>query len=353
MPYIRELNSQALQLKILISSLVLFLHFRSFSQEIIRDDSAINKWIHATVNISCFPHNTRLKNNISGKLLSGQISMNEYRKRIDSIDRNYSLRLGAAIFLKAEGRHYLLTAGHLLSDSTALLPNQICKNILLVRNLSIPDSIFDAGNFSSEDSGTWRRGKFNLELPETPYDSSFYIFSESGNDDLCIVDLDAGKNGKEFTGTLYQTGYIPVSVTDININCSIRTKQDILAIGYPDEAVFDYSASLPQADILRKSNRVSLPMVTKGQIASVSDTSNYFDSNIFVYKGNSGGPVIANNQLVGIVHGYSTNKIKSAYSRSLNQYVYWHAYMIKSSLILPLLKRLEVRTKALETRRLE
>ena len=338
--------------KILLSSLALFLHFRSFSQEIIRDDSAINKWIHATINISCFPNNTRLKNDISGKLLSGQITMDEYRKRIDSIDRNYSLRLGAAIFLKANDRHYLLTAGHLVSDSTALLPNQICKNILLVRNMGVPDSIFDAGNFSSENSATGQRRKFNLELPEIRYDSSFYVFSDSGNDDLCIVDLDACKNGKDFTGTLYQTGYIPVSVTDININCSVRVKQDILAIGYPDEAVFDYAASLPQTEILRKSNRVSLPVVTKGQIASVSDTSNYFDSNIFVYKGNSGGPVIANNQLVGIVHGYSTKMIRSTYSRRLNQYVYWHAYMVKSSLILPLLKKLEVKMKAFETKRL-
>ena len=111
-----------------------------------------------------------------------------------------------------------------------------------------------------------------------------------------------------------------------------------MAVGYPAESEVDTNKIGP---LLRfKSRAISLPMVTEGTTNGISDNL-YFDANLFVYHGFSGGPIIKNNQLVGIVHG-GYPQANTKHSKQLPFYLKLKLQLIKSTHIMQLLRQLKI-----------
>lgn len=71
---------------------------------------------------------------------------------------------------------------------------------------------------------------------------------------------------------------------------------------------------------------------------------NLFTGNIFIHNGNSGGPVICNHKLVGIVSSGSVEQ-KQIINTNLNYYLHRNVNLVKSLLILLYLKTLIIAQK--------
>lgn len=169
-----------------------------------------------------------------------------------------------------------------------------------------------------------------------------YIFS-SPNEDIGIIALDdIPLMGRQFVAMLYDKGYRPISLSNIDSNCVIRKNKEILAIGFPSELseLKQYRKNIDSSIYHWQSPYITIPVISKGLVKDYFKDSVYFTGNIFSYHGNSGGPIISNNKLVGIniAYGGSFKHIKNS---QLNYYRDETAYFSKSSNILPLLRKLE------------
>jgi len=311
-------------------SLLLTIVFNSPCQQISKSQKvSIDKWVHAIINIECLPSMGKQMMEVGDLLSQNKITQQEYRRKVDSINLA-SIRFGGAgtaIYLLHNKHHYLLTARHVLND-TSVRPDGIFPKIILINDINHPGktTVVDAaGNMSTEIQPF-------LMLYE------WYEFS-STEDDIGIISLDNDNEGIEFRDTLDKRGYIPINSDDINQSCNIKRGQKMISIGYPQDFSLAQIKNLPLAAFLWQSLFVTRPIVTNGLIADELKNKNYFYGDIFVYHGNSGGPAIVDNKLVGIVHG----AIVDTSSSGAFHYGLYHTQFIKSSLILPMLKQIDYR----------
>lgn len=315
---------------------------KNLSQTIV-EDSAIKKWVHATINIECFPRNSRPLNYWSYLKFNNKITDEELHRKLDSA--NKIVYYGTAIFFTDSGRYYLITARHVLEDQSSYLDKGIFKNILLVKN-SISNKNFIA--FQEQSSQSWSgefHGRENINFDnESDYEGHFYIFSD---EDIAILDLTACDCGTDFVRRLLELGYKPITISDISTSSKIEAGGNIFAVGFPQESVVS-NTRLPKQLSELESGRRSLPIISKGTISKEDNTENYFHANIFIYHGNSGGPVVFNNKLLGITVSYSL-KTMNNHTNSLNEYIIWENNFLKSSLISPLLKKLQIKIRSLGT----
>lgn len=279
-----------------------------FSQKLIppksnlTDRVIINKWIHAVVNIEA-----RNRNQISS---------------------------GTAIFVSINNRNYLLTARHVLHDPFSLDSNKITDKLILIENYTERDEgdRYDSARNSYTFVGDMHFLMFNIKpLNHRPP----YLFSTI-KEDLAIIDLGQEIGGQSFANTLFKRGYRPITLNDIDTTCDIKYGDRIFAVGFPQESEVDTNHIGP---VLKYRSRfVSIPIVSEGILNGRFD-SLYFDAYLSIYHGFSGGPIIRNNKLMGIVHG-SDPKLNKTTSSQLPFYVFFQLSLIRSNLIMPLIRRL-------------
>jgi hypothetical protein len=241
---------------------------------------------------------------------------------------------GTALYLSYNNKNYLLTARHVIYDATSADTNKIANMIILIENYTERDikDTFYADRNSYTFVGDYHFLVFNSSIKNRPP----YLFS-SVNEDLALIDLSDGIMGLSFNNTLGKRGYRPISINDIDTLCKIEYGQNIMAVGFPLESEVDTNRTSPVLDF--RSRFVSLPIISEG-ITNGKYNDIYFDAFLWVYHGFSGGPIIRNNKLIGIVHGfdlpfYTTN------SAQLPYYRWFGLLLIKSSLIMPLLRKME------------
>ena len=281
----------------------------------------------------------RFLDSMREELRKGQITYSRYRYIHDSaffvespLHQRFS---GTAIFLFYKGNYYLITARHVIVDTSASYPNQIFRKIMLVDDYT---TIQDHSKDIIIGSNVITK---NYEL--TTLDQFPDIFCElsSKNDDIGIIKLTGIKpllEGKWFVETLIKRGYTPITIEDIDTVCNITQNQKIMAIGYPIESTVGYK-NLPKALYNWEAQAISIPMVTKGEISDVGKGKNDFQGNIFYYHGNSGGPSISNNKLIGIVSSFTQTPTYTDNKKRI--YFLYNSDFKKSSLIYTLLKKLE------------
>ena len=85
---------------------------------------------------------------------------------------------------------------------------------------------------------------------------------------------------------------------------------------------------------------LTYPYITKGRLVGAEKNVNYFDVGIFVYHGNSGGPLISKNKMIAFVHGPADIDIDFI-RPLLKRYIESHLKLIKSIVILPFLRDYE------------
>lgn len=142
-----------------------------------------------------------------------------------------------------------------------------------------------------------------------------------------------------FLRTLYKRGYEPISLDDIDTVFNPNKKEEIIAFGFPMESVVALH-QYPLSFYTIRSQQISIPMVSTGFYLNDYGTS-AFEGSIFVYHGFSGGPVVQNNKLIGIVSkGVFPRKEVLSTKKNLNSYLLSQTVFAKSTLILPLLKQL-------------
>ena len=152
--------------------------------------------------------------------------------------------------------------------------------------------------------------------------SKFKPFVLSGDkNDLGIISFQ--KNDyKSTVAYLKQIGVIPVPVEVMVNTDDVRTGDEVFTVGFP---------------ALRGSKRAE---AANGKVTAVTKTTSNFTVALAVYPGNSGGPVIKNNKLVGILSypsGIATNV-----DAALHPFAKANAAAAtNASVILPLLRKLQ------------
>ncbi|HEV7782445.1 MAG TPA: serine protease [Chitinophagaceae bacterium] len=249
----------------------------------------IKKWERSVINIEC------LELRYSPEEIDQVITAEKLQRKLlteeDELERRSELGRetipvsGTAIYVTDNGKKYLVTAKHVIYDPQE---SQSTTGPRLYRDISIrtPYEYF------------LKRKVNDASILSTGYGpvSPFYLSDDAT--DIGIISLQASLTNF-LIKTLEDDGYVPINIADIDRSQNISTGEGIAAIGYPD---------ISKVGVFQKrndyqSNVVVLPVNTFGNIAMAHDQLSYFIGDITVYPGNSGGPVIKQDKLIGIVSG--------------------------------------------------
>lgn len=320
-------------------SLLLFLFINFYVQGQnpklkISEDSIINKWIKACLNLEARPNFfvSKIWADWQQKIKEGSLNKQEVRE----VQENYRRKIYRAtgIFLLYKNKHYLITARHFLVDSESSLQNYVYERIFLGDNgsnalktkSSKADSTPEVRYFDGHTSGN----------------NPKYILSDEKRDIGIIALDDIPVMGPQFVAMLYDKGYRPIKYIDIDSKENLVKNTPIIAIGFPTELseLKKYRKNIDSSINYWQSPFITIPVVSTGQIKNIYRDSVYFTGNIFSYHGNSGGPIICNNKLVGLNISYG-GPFQNTKTALLNYYIDETAYFSKASNIITLLKTLE------------
>jgi hypothetical protein len=224
------------------------------------------------------------------------------------------------VYVTDNGKKYLVTAKHVIFDpqesSNSTAPR-------LYRDISIrtPYEYF------------LKKKVNDASILSTGYGPvSPFILSDDVTD-IGIISLQAALTNS-LIKTLEEDGYSPINISDIDRSQDINTGEHIAAIGYPD---------ISRVGVFQKkndyqSNVVVLPVSTFGNIAMAHDQLSYFIGDITVYPGNSGGPVIKDNKLIGIVSGQVLIPVDNSNRLSIRGTL---AKVIKAEYVIRALRKLQ------------
>jgi S1-C subfamily serine protease len=275
-----------------------------------------DKWKKAVVHLECATDSVDYVKSVSEimkKLQSGEKSFDEYAEAIQQVPTRDIRYQGTAFFLEHESRRYLLTARHVVFDQvramrelkelTARLGFDQERDYKRAMD-AIFQIIFRVLDYNEVATArSVKPNRFLMNLSSGPRSMSRYTFSDPELD-LAIISLDSRDN--QFADELYQCGKHPISLDDISKGPGLEG-EEILAIGYPNTSIIQ-KLSLEKARHHWSSNDVSLPVSTYGRVSMLHDGLDYFWSDLSIYPGNSGGPVISRDtgKLVGIVSAQAT-----------------------------------------------
>jgi hypothetical protein len=304
--------------------------------KLVSEDSVIKKWELATVNIEATTSlfmEPSIQADFKKSLDKSTLSESEKQQQRIKLTENKLGMSGTAIFFKYENIHFLITARHVLEDSHFPQPGWPYNQIFFPENYNIV-----SGNFAPA---------FLYLMPlDTNLHVANFIFSPKDTD-VAIVALDAYDYETGISNIpkiLKERGYEPISIDDIDTIDRTHSGDLTYSIGFPELSMIGKKPSIDTFAIFQ-SNTVTLPVVSVGKAIMTRHATPYIISDVFVYHGNSGGPLIQNNKLVGIVHGPNLElrqlggtRLKSYYFLNGNQF-------IKAKYILPLLRELVRRIK--------
>lgn len=282
----------------------------------------LEKWKKAVVHLECArdsesrDENRKRTRELIDLMRKGEITEEACFEAMNSGYRDVRHH-GTALFISHEGRRYLLTARHVLfnghdaeldireAEKTAMGPEDFRKKRMdeirkraetkifpiifrvpsINETVTIPSTLESLSNLSSG---------LTSHAP--------YTFSNEQLD-LALISLDA--RDSEFADSLESVGFEPIPSTDIAEGPDAEG-QELSAIGFPSStALIAQIPRLPGWSSM-SSDHVSLPISSFGRVAMLHPALSFFWADISIYPGNSGGPVIANDRLVGIVSAQAT-----------------------------------------------
>lgn len=328
-----------------------------------QDTSVLNKWKKAVVNLEMQTQDTtgylqyqekqkKYFRKLSGLRKEGKItksqeidSMVAYLEKWSQRRRIYS---GSSIFVKKGARRYLVTARHVVHDSSRAAFRAKYKMAMEYDDNLLFNTIFIRSNFDREyadtivdrpypmttmvmsvtmvpqNGKTLIRDSSLMKITKSSYhrlfgltafgsyadtDSAEYPYSFStGEFDLAVLSLDnkhAVYGGPRTKGNLADylesAGYAPIQFEDIS-EMPTSEGAEVFTVGFPGTARIG-KINLNDYEKRYSSQSYSLPVFSFGRIAMMSRQLYRFWVDISVYPGNSGGPLVEKNKLVGIISG--------------------------------------------------
>ncbi len=317
-------------------------------------ETSVEKWKNATINIECATDSKTSEERV--KIEQEYYNSKAYKEREkerDSISQEYQKKIdkskspeetinlveelfeklppnefppedgirdvrysGTALFVKYKNHKYLITARHVLHDTLEAsryikdrlswyneaklkISREQRKSIISDSEKMIFSIIYRAPNLSEYFSKT---SPISSYYPPSPvlmnlqagiYESSAYTFSEP-QIDLAVISLE--RNGS-FLSDLEKNGYKPITIDSI-WNKSLNEGDDLFCIGYP---VTTSPMVRMEGDLAWNASYVSLPTISYGKVALNNSFLSFFWGDMSIYPGNSGGPVISQDTLVGII----------------------------------------------------
>ncbi|HGS6874727.1 TPA: serine protease [Klebsiella quasipneumoniae subsp. quasipneumoniae] len=241
-------------------------------------------------------------------LNDGDISDDDFFQRLSLGTRDVRFH-GTAIFISHKEKRYLLTARHVLFDELSAardFENGIrnekdqCKIFKIIFRVPSFDELLASGTSNSK--------TFLMNLGAGVHSNHPYTFS-SPDIDLAIISLD--QKNSDFADELIKLGYSPIPSYLIHDEPSSEGA-DVFTVGYPSSTALIFQ--LVQDSSLRcwSSSYQSLPIYSWGKVAMLNPNLSFYWCDMSIYPGNSGGPVIEDGKLVGIVSAQAVLPVDQA-----------------------------------------
>ncbi|WP_083326307.1 S1 family peptidase [Hymenobacter coccineus] len=289
----------------------------------------IEKWKRAVVHLDCAADSDdmrgryRRSQNMKQDLDAGIITQQEFEAFHQTIPGTRDIRYtGTAIFLLHNTRRYLLTARHVVWDELGAkriieeaeeeLGNHPSKQFAQQRaDANIFSIIFRVLSLDEALKGEQRLPAFLMNLGAGAPSTTPYMFSDASLD-VAVISLDS--RDQEFADDLIRSGYIPITTADIGLD-PLREGEDVFTVGFPGATAHlgHLQAPLPVegGQVLPghsawSSTIFAVPVSSFGKVSMVNQYLPFFLADMSIYPGNSGGPIIANDKLVGIVSAQPT-----------------------------------------------
>jgi len=295
----------------------------------------VTKWKSAVINLEA--RKNKWENLDSQRTMSFQESLMPLKRAT-----------GTAVFLRHDKHRYLITARHMLFDADAILQK---KKYNQYDSINDPFSIYlniMQIQSSEETEEAAKIPNIGLGLLGVPsYRESNYIYS-TPDMDLAIISLDGNTRYSMFADILEKKGYKPISLTDIDTT-SLNYGDQIVCVGYPSVS-FGGEKTIDSTMLSYYSNYVSNPAFTFGHVANPSIHNYFFLSDLTISPGNSGGPIIKEGKLVGIVSLQGNLNVQDKNGNNYMDafYRFPYGFAIKSAHIIPLLNELIAKDEANE-----
>ena len=290
----------------------------------------LETWKKAVIHLECATDSEHFYDRIKRiyelreKLDRGEISLQDFGNELISKFRDIRYH-GTALFIIHKERRYLLTARHVVFDEVSAkrelqeeiqrissLPEDIQKFLVQQAIERAENRIFNIiFRVPSLDEiikyGPAAHLEFLMNLSAGPYFTAPYTFS-SPDLDLALISLD--QRDSKFADQLIELGYEPISSDAIEDEPSCEGCE-VFTVGYPSPTALIDQVSLHPANRLWSSSYFSLPVFSFGRVSMMHDELPFYWVDMSIYPGNSGGPVIENDKLVGIVSAQATIPVDS------------------------------------------
>lgn len=334
------------------------------------------KWKKAVIHVECASNSVHYFDipkkieELEKKLDNGVISQGTFyyeRDKLFKLDVRYH---GTALFLIHNSKRYLITARHVVFDEERA---KYEMDRLIESFLTDEDEIeryrktkaFGLTDLDEIERFEKLEEKINNQIasniirvpsldehlnnpPSSPYIPPFlmnlgagvtdrlpYTFS-SPDLDLAVISLDRADPG--FVVNLFKCGYEPISSDDIS-DGPTQEGSDVFTIGFPSSvSTFRKMLSFGFGDIT--SDYFSQPSFSFGKVSMLHERLDFYWADLNISKGNSGGPVIENDKLIGIVSGQAKESLDMPYNLKVSSGIPF-AKIIKAKFILELLRNLE------------
>jgi hypothetical protein len=276
------------------------------------------EWKKAVINIegaADSKSNDQLMQYISSlrlSLLKGEITREDFKSSFElaltmskeALTHTRDIReSGTAIFFLHEGHYYLFTARHVVIDERRAAANTHSlteSDDAIYRIFFKVPSLDEFINSVVSNSPLATASLMNLGAG--PDMCRAYTVSTE-EEDLAIISLTAqhSSQGKFFTHVLLELGYEPCTFDDLADEPS-EEGAEIYTVGFPGAiSILGHLVDMPEHEKHWSSYTVTQPVFAFGRVAMMHPGLDYFWCDISAFPGNSGGPIIEDGKLVGII----------------------------------------------------
>lgn len=283
----------------------------------------LEKWKRAVVHLECATDSEHFYDRIKrideqrALLEKGLITHEQFSEELAGRSRDIRFH-GTALFISHAGRRYLLTARHVVWNEISAKreleeeaqralswpeherPGLLQSAVERAQN-KIFNIIFRVPSVD-EVLAKQERREFLMNLGAgTPFTVP-YTFSDPELD-LALISLD--QRDPRFAEELNAAGYAPISSEEM-ANGPDAEGQEIFTIGFPSSTALVGQVSQHPATAHWSSSHFSLPVSSFGRVSMLHEALPFFWADMSIYPGNSGGPVVAGERLVGVVSAQAT-----------------------------------------------